>query len=62
MDYLLGYNAVQSVESQPTWQSEPAACLQSGFLLGLFFDPEDECDVFRRNLGWVSTEYTAVKT
>jgi hypothetical protein len=52
--YLLGYNAVQSVESQPTFRrniSPPfsgsnklAACLHAGILLGLFY-PEDWTDV-----------------
>jgi hypothetical protein len=31
-----------------------------GFLLGLFFDPEDEGDMFLRNVGWLSTDYTAL--
>jgi hypothetical protein len=29
----------------------------AGFLLGLFFDPEDEGDVFLRNVGRLSTDY-----
>jgi hypothetical protein len=50
--YLLGYNAMQSVESQPTFRRNMpppspgsallATCLYAGFLLGLFFDPEDQ--------------------
>jgi hypothetical protein len=28
-----------------------AACLQAGFLFGLFFDPEDKGDMFLRNVG-----------
>jgi hypothetical protein len=28
-----------------------ATCFHSGFLLGIFFDPEDGCDMFLRNVG-----------
>jgi hypothetical protein len=28
-----------------------ATCFRAGFLLGLFFDPEDEGDMFLRNVG-----------
>jgi hypothetical protein len=28
-------------------------------LLGLFFDPIDGGDIFLRNVGWLSTDYTA---
>jgi hypothetical protein len=31
-----------------------------GFLLCLFFDPEYGGDIFLRNLGWLSTDYTAL--
>jgi hypothetical protein len=27
------------------------------FFLGLFFDPEDEGNMFLRNVGWLSTNY-----
>jgi hypothetical protein len=37
-----------------------ATCLHAGFLLGLFFHPEDEGDMFIRNVGWLSTDYTAL--
>jgi hypothetical protein len=71
MNCILGYNAVQSVESQPMFRrnmSPPSLRLKSevskkpegrstcyllhiGFLLGLFFDPEDGGDMFPRNVG-----------
>jgi hypothetical protein len=38
----------------------PATCFLSGFLLGLFFDPYDGGDTFLRNVGWLSTDYTAL--
>jgi hypothetical protein len=69
--WLLGYNAVQSVESQlafrkKMWPSflgsknKPSkkpeelclpTCFHAGFLLGLFFDPEDSGELFHRNAG-----------
>jgi hypothetical protein len=64
--YLLGYNAVQSFESQPTFRriiSHPlsesknksskaflSTCFQADFLFGLFFEPEDEGYIFLRNV------------
>jgi hypothetical protein len=74
--YLLGYNAVQSVESQltfrrnlsltssgskgkpskkPTWSTQ-----QTEILLDLFFDPESGGGMSLRNIGWLSTDYTAL--
>jgi hypothetical protein len=38
------------------FNQEPAS---SCFLLGLFFDPENGWDMFLRNVGWLSTDYTA---
>jgi hypothetical protein len=32
----------------------------AGFLLGLFFDPEDGGDMFLRNVGRLSKNYTAL--
>jgi hypothetical protein len=70
--YLLGYNAVQYAESQPTFRrnilpvwkqvalSLLATCFHVGFLLVLFFDPEDGGDMFLRNAGWLSTDYMAL--
>jgi hypothetical protein len=37
-----------------------AYLLHAGFLLGLLFDPEDEGDMFVRNIGCLSPRYTAV--
>jgi hypothetical protein len=32
----------------------------AGFLLGLFFEPEDTGDLFLRNVGWLSTDSTVL--
>jgi hypothetical protein len=53
---LLGYNTLKSVEIQSTFRSSlsipSARCLlHAGFLLGLLFNPEDEIDMFLRNVG-----------
>jgi hypothetical protein len=37
-----------------------ATCLHTCFLLGLYFDPEDGGDMFLRNVGSLSTDYTAL--
>jgi hypothetical protein len=39
-----------------------SAChlLHTGFMLCLFFDPEDEGDMFLWKLRWLSTEYIAL--
>jgi hypothetical protein len=39
-----------------------SACYQIhySFFLGLFFDTEDGGDLFLRNVGWLSTDYTAL--
>jgi hypothetical protein len=34
-----------------------ATCFHTGFLLGFFFGPEDGCDMFLRNVGWLQTDY-----
>jgi hypothetical protein len=37
-----------------------ATCLHPGFLLDLFFDLENRGDMFLRNIGWLSTDCTAL--
>jgi hypothetical protein len=37
-----------------------ASCFHASFLRYLFFDPEDGGDMFLRNVGWHSTDYTAL--
>jgi hypothetical protein len=37
-----------------------ATCFHAGFLLSLFFDLEDEGDMFLRNVGWISMDLTAL--
>jgi hypothetical protein len=37
-----------------------STCFHAGFLLGLFFDSEDGGDIFLRNVGWLSADYTAL--
>jgi hypothetical protein len=37
-----------------------STCLLASLLLGLFFDSEDGGDMFLRNVGWHSTDYTAL--
>jgi hypothetical protein len=34
----------------------------AGFLLGLFFNPEDGGNIFLQNVGGLSTDYTALYT
>jgi hypothetical protein len=34
--------------------------LHAGFMLGVLFDPEDGGDIFLRNVGRLSTDYTAL--
>jgi hypothetical protein len=37
-----------------------ATCFEAAISLGLFFYPEDGGDMFLRNVGWLSTDYTAL--
>jgi hypothetical protein len=46
--------------SQASNQSSAFCLLHAGSLFGIFFDIEDGTDIFLRNVGWLSTEYTAL--
>jgi hypothetical protein len=37
-----------------------ATCFYAGFVLGLFFDPENGGDMFLLNVGRLSADYTAL--
>jgi hypothetical protein len=39
---------------------KPAQLAACWFLAGLFSDPENGGDMFLRNVGWLSTDYTAL--
>jgi hypothetical protein len=45
VDYILGYT-----------QQSTSILLPACLVLGLFFGPEDEGDMFLRNVGWFSTD------
>jgi hypothetical protein len=49
-------NFFGSLPSEPAWSS----LLHTGFLLGLFFDPEDGGDVFLLSVGQFSADYAAL--
>jgi hypothetical protein len=46
----------------PLYKPDRSSCylLHAGLRLGLFFNLEDRGDVFLRNIGWHSTDYTAL--
>jgi hypothetical protein len=71
--YILGCNAVESVESQPTFQENTyppssgrrisqadnklGSCFHALFLLDLYFEPEDGGNISFRNICWLSTNF-----
>jgi hypothetical protein len=55
--YILGYNAMYSDHRESRWQAE--LCFHADFLLGLFY-PEDRGDMFLRNVGSFSMDYTSL--
>jgi hypothetical protein len=46
--------------NKPAWK-QVASSFHAGLLLNLFFDPEDGGNMFLRNVGWPSTDYTALR-
>jgi hypothetical protein len=46
---------------KPGWKqvASTARCFHAGFLLGLFFHPEDGGNMFFQNVSWLPTDYTA---
>jgi hypothetical protein len=47
-------------ENLKSYRALLAIYFHVGSLLVLFFDPEDWGDMFRRNVGWLSKDYTAI--
>jgi hypothetical protein len=48
-----GRKIIQAInQCESRWQAE--------LLLGIFFDPDYGSDIFLRNVGWISTGYTAL--
>jgi hypothetical protein len=56
-DFLSSNSLLFPVEPE---MSLLATIFHTGFLLGLFFGPEDGDDMFLRNVVWLSTDYTAL--
>jgi hypothetical protein len=46
--------------SPPSSGSKTKPSKKPAWKLGLVFDPEDRGDMFLRNLGWISKDYTAL--
>jgi hypothetical protein len=50
--YLLGWRISQAINQQLV------TCFHAGSLLGVFFKPEAGGDMFLRNVGWLTLDYT----
>jgi hypothetical protein len=53
------YSGLQNNPSKKPGRKQ-VACFRPGFLLGLYFDPKEEDEMFFRNVGSLSTDYTAL--
>jgi hypothetical protein len=49
-----------SCSAYSSMQKMASSCFHTGILLGIFFYPEDGGDMFLRNVGLLSTDYTAL--
>jgi hypothetical protein len=59
--YLLGDNAMQSVESQTTFRSSRKPSFPTAFRpITCLANPEDGGNVLLRNVGWLSSDYMAL--
>jgi hypothetical protein len=57
-NYILNLEAVYFFETSSPEHVASRALLHVDFLLDLFFDPEDGGNMFLRNVGFFSTDYT----
>jgi hypothetical protein len=53
-------NHVKNQHEAGSKQSSVSFFLHAGSLFGLLFDPKDGGDMYLRNVGWYSTDYTAL--
>jgi hypothetical protein len=54
------YSALNILVRAETISNQIATCFHAGILLSLFFNPENGCDMFFRNVDSLSTVYTAL--
>jgi hypothetical protein len=57
--YVLWYNAVHFCESIDHKQISSCWLLHVGFMLGLFFSPDDQGEVLLRDVSWLFLDYTS---